>query len=255
MMEPFTRSKPAISWQVLGLVWLLLSAFPTSNAFLAHPETRASSALFQTLQEAGQDIIQQAARQFGAEVSIDWKSGKITVTVEGPAILVSATDDEDLLEWEDEFEETELMASDEDDLDLDLMSESDAVDVVALARAINAALDDDGIGLQIAETHEIDVTTPGASDELQGEVMFQAYQGFDVVCEFVNRKKKDVPTEAIEGRLHARDEESTTINLKGRLKSIPNEDIHWVKLPKAKQEKKGGGGSSKKKKGGSKKKR
>jgi hypothetical protein len=61
-----------------------------------------------------------------------------------------------------------------------------AVDLTALARAINHAL----AGTVIAEMYEIEVTTPGASDELSG-IMWQSYRGFDVIAEYINPKKKD----------------------------------------------------------------
>jgi hypothetical protein len=67
------------------------------------------------------------------------------------------------------------------------------VDVVELARAINAALDNDSVGLIIAEKHEIEVTTPGAPDELSG-IMWQVYQGFDVICQHQDPKTKNIKT-------------------------------------------------------------
>mmetsp|Transcript_28812 Transcript_28812/g.54164 ORF Transcript_28812/g.54164 Transcript_28812/m.54164 type:complete len:130 (-) Transcript_28812:288-677(-) len=109
------------------------------------------------------------------------------------------------------------------------------VDVTQLAKAINAALDDNEIGLLIAETHEIEVTTPGASNELVGDIMFQAYKGFEVQCQFQDPKKKTNKT--IEGRLVERNDEFTVINIKGRMKKINNDMVVSVKLPKAKKEK------------------
>jgi ribosome maturation factor RimP len=111
------------------------------------------------------------------------------------------------------------------------------VDVAALARAINGALDDGGIGLLIAETHEIEVTTPGASEELQGRVMFEAYKGFDVICQQMDLKTKKV--KQVEGRLVERNDEFTILNIKGRMKKLKNNTVLSVKLPKAKKEKGG----------------
>jgi ribosome maturation factor RimP len=106
-----------------------------------------------------------------------------------------------------------------------------AVDLSALARAINHAL----AGTVIAEMYEIEVTTPGASDELSG-IMWQSYRGFDVIAEYINPKKKDNPLQTIEGRLVERNDEYTILNLKGRMKKLPNEQVRSVKLPKAKKE-------------------
>jgi len=109
------------------------------------------------------------------------------------------------------------------------------IDVASLARAINAALDDGGIGLLIAQLHEIEVTTPGTSDELQGPVMFEAYRGFDVICQQKDRKTNKI--KQIEGRLVERNDQYTIINIKGRMKKMENETVLSVKLPKAKKEK------------------
>jgi len=96
------------------------------------------------------------------------------------------------------------------------------------------------IGWQIAQTHEIQVTTPIPDDDepaLTG-IMWTSYQGFDVKCEYRNDKKgDDNVVKVLEGRLQERTDDYTMFNLKGRMKKIANEQINWVKLPKAKQEK------------------
>lgn len=206
------------------------------------------------------------------DLTIEWKADRIVVTVRGQ-VFVSAVeaeegDDEDFMlmmeeDGEDDEEEDE---EDEDDFDsvdgdevedegelsldgamMDDRKETDksttttstssprGVDVAALARAINSALDDGGIGLMIAEVHEIEVTTPGVSDELEGQIMFEAYKGFDVICQ-----QKDVKTNKIkqvEGRLVERNDEFTILNIKGRMKKMENDTVLSVKLPKAKKEK------------------
>jgi predicted CopG family antitoxin len=65
--------------------------------------------------------------------------------------------------------------------------------------------------------------------------MFESYKGFDVICRYEDPKKKEV-TEIL-GRLHDRTDETTVINIKGRMKKIKNESIESLKLPKAKKEK------------------
>jgi hypothetical protein len=65
--------------------------------------------------------------------------------------------------------------------------------------------------------------------------MFEAYQGFEVICRYEDPKNKEV-TEIV-GRLHERTDEITVINIKGRMKKIKNESIESLKLPKAKKEK------------------
>ncbi|KAI2514306.1 RimP N-terminal domain [Fragilaria crotonensis] len=129
------------------------------------------------------------------------------------------------------------VADDDDDID-DVIQDmpSKGVDVVQLARAINAAFAEDSTGLWIAETHEIEVTTPGAPDELTG-IMWKVYKGFPVICRHQDPKTKQQKT--IEGRLHERTDEFTVINIKGRMKKLKNIDVLSVKLPKAKKEKGG----------------
>ncbi|KAG7373251.1 hypothetical protein IV203_033975 [Nitzschia inconspicua] len=211
------------------------------------------SALSEGYQDFGNYVIIQkvAKEQFGMtddQVSVEWKPGRIVVTVRGNVFVSNDEEiDEDELEdfeekegdfleddvefeGEDETEEEE----EEKEFDRTPSASSSGVDVTKFARAINIALDDDGVGFQIAETHEIEVTTPGASNELTG-IMFQAYKGFEVMTDFQDPKTKKVKT--IEGRLVERNDEFTVLNIKGRMKKIKNDMVLSVKLPKAKKEK------------------
>ena len=99
----------------------------------------------------------------------------------------------------------------------------------------DSALGEDEVGLEIAENYEIEVTTPGASDELYG-IMFESYKGFDVICRYEDPKAKKGAKE-IQGRLVERNDQVTIINMKGRMKKIKNDLVVFVKLPKAKKEK------------------
>lgn len=199
------------------------------------PQTRQRTApLFAALpqgyQEYGNEQIYKAAALCGAtqdQVNIEWKGGRIVVTVSGDVYVSTrrplgeqAQDDEDA-EFIPEEEAEEFIPE-------------GAVDVTSLARAINSALDDDGVGLAIAEVHEIEVTTPGASDELSG-IMWESYKGFDVVCQHKDPKNGKIKT--LEGRLVERNDEFTVLNMKGRMKNLKNQDVVSCKLPKAKKEK------------------
>jgi len=173
---------------------------------------KSKLSLPENYQDIGNELIFQAGKSCGAtedQLSVAWKGGKVTVTISGDAFLSFVSDDDD-----------DTLAN--------------GVDVVVLARAINAELDDNEIGTRIAETHEIEVTTPGGKDEITG-VMWDVYHGFDVIAKFFDPKKKEEKT--IEGRLHERTDETTVINVKGRMKKIKNENLLSVKLPKAKKEK------------------
>ena len=238
----------------------------------------SSGRLPDNYQEIGNQLIYQAAKSCGAPeeaLKIEWKNDKIVVTVNSDRVYVSSSslddeededailddydyDDEEEEEGEEEMEDIELfddeIFSDEDleydDYEDDVDEVDDGgggrtgIDVTELARAINRVLEDDGangsgVGWTIAEKHSIEVTTPGASDELQGKVMFEAYKGFDVICSYTDIRKKDKQEveKEITGKLVERTDDETTFNLKGRMKSIKNDKIIYVKLPKAKKEK------------------
>ena len=233
---------------------------PHRRSFLSSLTTRLYAALAEGYREYGERVIRQAGNQCGLcnpeDLRIEWKAGRIVVTVYAPS-YVSASgdaeamdngveidydeeyddeededddDDEEESGEEEELEEEPGRASSDDDestiLDLngddsseveelELQPEDETpsssstqpqgIDVSVLARAINAALDDGEMGLAIAEVHEIEVTTPGASEELQGPVMFNAYKGFDVICRQEDPKTKKV--KQVEGRLVERTNE------------------------------------------------
>lgn len=219
-------------------------------------------------------MILAAAKEAGATepmIDIDWKAGRIIVTVD---VNADESYDHDLQEVEEEYEEVlydfeagddlildeeELIAMNFDDedeeFDEDEFDPIGRVDVTRVARTINEYLARDGegsLGDRIAQMHEIEVTTPEFDNELRGERMFQVYKGFDVIVEHYEEKKKkkggstdgeDAPKKLVktEGKLVGRDIEKnrTTLNVKGRNKNIKNELIQSVKLPKAKHEKGG----------------
>jgi ribosome maturation factor RimP len=197
------------------------------------------------------------------QLNIEWKPNRIVVTVNVDQAYIDATDEaNDTLSIEDndfdsvdEFfdtEEIEIPMTIVNEMDdaveggLDFESETNSVDdkkilnggvdLTLLARSINTALDDDGqIGSQIAERYEIEVTTPGVSDELTSSIMFTAYRGFDVLVQHQDPKTKKSKT--FEGRLVERNADFVVLNIKGRLKHLKNSDVMSVKLPKAKKEK------------------
>ncbi|KAL7461421.1 hypothetical protein ACHAXS_001841, partial [Conticribra weissflogii] len=177
-------------------------------------------------------------------------------------------DEGDVQDAEEEYDD------DHDDDDDDTSSQpqqTTAIDLTLLARTINDYLSRDGedsLGYRIAQLHEIEVTTPEFDGVLRGDVMFEAYRGFDVIVEHYedpkkaknkNKSKKkssnkggksgkEVVSDAeamekklivSEGKLVERDMEKgvTMVNVKGRIVKIKNELIENVKLPKAKREK------------------
>mmetsp|Transcript_12970 Transcript_12970/g.18966 ORF Transcript_12970/g.18966 Transcript_12970/m.18966 type:complete len:270 (-) Transcript_12970:453-1262(-) len=195
----------------------------------------------------GEEIIKKAAMEAGAspdQITISWKPTRVIVTVSGTQdkeLVLSAIDDEDddddnvILDEEDDYDDDVLEEQEQGD---DPKEEKEGLDITSIARAINAALDGEegSLGWQIAFNHEIEVTTPGISDILEGSVMFEAYRGFDVIMQGVDPKKPG-KKKVLEGKLVERDDKFTKVNVKGRVVKMKNEDVEFVKLPKAKREK------------------
>mmetsp|Transcript_38130 Transcript_38130/g.46520 ORF Transcript_38130/g.46520 Transcript_38130/m.46520 type:complete len:286 (+) Transcript_38130:248-1105(+) len=192
----------------------------------------------------GDEVIKGAAVSVGAreeDIGIEWKNGRIIVTVTGEAYVSAGAGEEE--EEETDYDDEEYFEEEEEE-EVEEEGEEDVVgaDVTSITRAINQAFakirDEEGessIGWNIATNYEIEVTTPGFDGVFRTDVMFLAYRGFDVIVEYFDKKKGKKT--AVEGKLVERDEEKTTINVKGRMRKIKNEIIDCVKLPKAKREK------------------
>ena len=199
-----------------------------------------------TWKKVGERIILEASAGCGVkedDIQIQWMSGRIVVTLLGDSFLQSKADaDEEAdIEYVDESDE-EVSEEFDNEFTGDESDEAEEgkLSVVGVARAINFALGEDGegsIASNIAVHHAIEVTTPGASEELYG-VMFESYRGFDVFVETID-PKKDGKVEIVQGKLIERNEKQTVVNVKGRLRKIKNELVLSVKLPKAKREKGG----------------
>lgn len=116
------------------------------------------NALPKNFQDIGTQIIQDAGISCGMksaeDLEIEWKSGRVIVTVRG-SVYVSNPDETE--------ESDEREGEGDDDTSPEAVS---GVDITQLARAINFALGEDEVGSAIAEKHEIEVTTPGASGKL-----------------------------------------------------------------------------------------
>lgn len=107
-------------------------------------------------QDIGTQIIQEVGTSCGMksleDLDIEWKVGRVVVTVRGKVYVSNP----------DETGESEDDEVEEDDKELPPETVS-GIDITQLARAINFALGETEIGNAIAEAHEIEVTTPGAS--------------------------------------------------------------------------------------------
>jgi len=230
---------------------------------LSSPPLATTTGLPTNYQDVGGSIISAACATVAGErradsVGIEWRGDRIIVTLHGEDIYLSAIDvDDHAVEMVDDDDDDDDEEEDDDDDftvdggitsldggddDSDDTVPEDWIDVTTVARAINAALDCTEIGRAIAETHSIEVTTPGvASDEIRGDRMFAAYKGFDVTVSYDDPKKKDkkkkiTTTTTIQGRLVERTEDHVVINVKGRMTKLVRENVVSVKLPKAKYE-------------------
>ena len=175
-------------------------------------------------------------------------------------------DDDDAVDDDNENNKDEQQQLAEEPVDENARG---AIDIALLARTINRMLDppkkygeDDNndednvdedednngiinIGLAIAEVHSIEVTTPGVSDDLMilirtNPQILNVYKGFVVLIQQIDKKtvkKAKTKQKTIEGRLVSYDNEFTIININGRMKTIRNDTIISMKLPKAKKEK------------------
>lgn len=194
----------------------------------------------------GERIIMEAAIKEGAlpeQIDIQWKPGRIIVTISGEVKLNAIDEDEDVeVEYDEDIDENEI-SSFEEEFDLgndDTSVDKGSPDIVTIARAINLALGEggeDSIGYSIAEHHEIEVTSPGNAEELQG-IMFESYKGFDVIVEELD-KKDSGKIKVLECKFVERTDDKTIVNVKGRLRKIKNEFVKSIRLPKAKKEKGG----------------
>jgi hypothetical protein len=117
-------------------------------------------------QELAEHIIQKAGESCGIqkkeELDIEWKAGRIIVTVLGSVYVSSSRSDDETSAEEEGENENETSAEEEGENENETR-EVTGVDIAQLAKAINFAMSEDEIGNAIAETHEFEVTTPGVS--------------------------------------------------------------------------------------------
>eukprot|EP00980_Cylindrotheca_fusiformis_P005827 scaffold1224_cov97-Cylindrotheca_fusiformis.AAC.2 len=129
----------------LELAWPLLPQRLLVAKSTSQRSWSLNGALPDGYQEFGEHIIRKAGEACGVaekeNLDIEWKADRIIVTVRGSVYVSTpgAAEDEDAEK-----------------------REASGVDITELARAINAALGEGEVGNAIAETHEIEVGTPGA---------------------------------------------------------------------------------------------
>jgi ribosome maturation factor RimP len=80
----------------------------------------------------------------------------------------------------------------------------------------------------------LEVSSPGLSPSLRSDLDFSTFKGFEVTATLTEPFKGKIDWT---GTLVGRDAEAVTLNLKGRLRSLPRVLVAEVRLPSAKREK------------------
>lgn len=114
-------------------------------------------------------------------------------------------------------------------------STPDAEDCAAASRAVVDALEEHEDRLRVLARHDLEVTSPGASDVLTMQSEFDAFKGYDVAAKTANPIHPD-ETRTVEGKLVERTIDTLVINVKGRMVKLPWHLVEEVKLPPAKKE-------------------
>ena len=105
-------------------------------------------------------------------------------------------EDDDFEEFDEEREEFQEEEESTTTTLTTTTTNTKTIDLTLLARSINDHLSADGEtspAYRIAQLYAIEVTTPEFDGVLRGELMFEAYKGFDVIVEHYedpNKKKK-----------------------------------------------------------------
>lgn len=115
-------------------------------------------------------------------------------------------------------------------LRVNVSAEAASDDIQRLSQKLSAWLDDVESSMDVT-TFDLEVSTPGVSNNLSSDKDFAAFEGFPVTVtlagEFKGKSK-------FEGTLHKRDEEFVSLNQHGRIVCIPRSLVDAVALPKAK---------------------
>lgn len=194
------------------------------------PSSLSSQAGDGNLRASGERIIRQAAIAAGAsndQISVQWSEGRIVVTIKGAVTM--STDDDD--------EEENLILEDENLDDYvendDYNMSSGGLDISEISKSINKALEEGGeIGDYVSMNHEIEVTTPGIS-ELLHDGIINSYKGFEVMVETIDKKTRN--KQITQGTFMEKNDDSTTLSVKGRIRKLKNSDVLCIKLPKPKK--------------------
>ena len=99
-------------------------------------------------------------------------------------------------------------------------------DCERMSRALEPTLDEADL---IPQAYVLEISSPGAERQLQGDREFVAFRGFMVT---VSTTVLHDGKQSWSGHLISRDETNVTISLKGRIVNIPRELVERVELTK-----------------------
>jgi ribosome maturation factor RimP len=99
-------------------------------------------------------------------------------------------------------------------------------DCERMSRALEPTLDESDL---IPYAYVLEVSSPGAERQLEGDREFIAFKGFMVT---VSAKETDDAKQSWSGHLIARNETHISISIKGRIVNIPREACDRVELAK-----------------------
>ena len=80
---------------------------------------------------------------------------------------------------------------------------------------------------QLIEAYVLEISSPGIGEQLSCDRDFQTFRGFPV--DVTHRDDENVE-HRLEGLLHERNEDALQINIRGRIKSIPRDQVIEVRL-------------------------
>ncbi len=80
----------------------------------------------------------------------------------------------------------------------------------------------------LSESYVLEISSPGIDEYLSSDKDFLSFRSFPVEVCFLAKGTKE--RQSFEGLLLERSEQHVHINIKGRIKKIPREDVNYVRL-------------------------
>ena len=97
-------------------------------------------------------------------------------------------------------------------------------DCARFSSALGEALESNAL---LSEAYVLEISSPGISEQLASDRDFQTFRGFPVK---VIHRDEDTAEQHLEGLLLERNDDVLQINIRGRIKRIPRDDVISVRL-------------------------